>query len=338
MISPFFSVIIACYNAEKYLKQSIESVRNQTFKDFEIIIVDDCSEDSSLAIADYYAQIDSKIKLVRTSANLGACAARNVAINYAKGQWLSILDADDFYAREKLEFQYRHIMSSAENLVLCGTACRLLDAEGVEISSIVYPSESHKLRLHLEHQKKFPPHSSIVIRTEVFRRVNGYNCRFLRSQDSDLFLRLSDYGTFASLQYPLTNYRIHESNLTLSATKQGYSQLAYGTAARVCHRLRRQKELDPSQADDEIWSLFMNSISSTLEKGGFQSYLDWRQMISRRAGGRVAHDLKIFFLIQALISSPSKAGVLVKEKVFGLHMAESCLRSWGDVVIKLREQ
>lgn len=94
------SIIIPVYNAEKYLKECINSILNQTYKDFEVICVNDCSKDNSLKILEEYAQNDNRIKVINNSKNLGPGANRNIGIKNAKGKYLTFIDADDFYLNE----------------------------------------------------------------------------------------------------------------------------------------------------------------------------------------------------------------------------------------------
>lgn len=95
------SVVIAAYNAEKYILKAIDSVLGQTLENFEIIVVDDVSTDSTAAIVE--SVMDPRVHLIKRSENGGGAAARNLAIQQAKGDWVAILDADDWFAPERLE-------------------------------------------------------------------------------------------------------------------------------------------------------------------------------------------------------------------------------------------
>lgn len=99
------SVVMPIYNAEKYLSQAIESVLNQTLKDFELILVDDGSTDKSLEICQTYAEKDSRIQVIHQS-NGGICAARNCGLKNAKGEYLAFIDNDDVYLPDLLEENY----------------------------------------------------------------------------------------------------------------------------------------------------------------------------------------------------------------------------------------
>lgn len=106
--TPFFSIIMPVYNAEKYIEQSINSVLNQTFTKFELIIIDDCSKDSSYSICEKLKN-DKRIVLKKNKQNLGVADTRNYGIRLAKGVYITFLDADDYLEEKLLETVYEHL-------------------------------------------------------------------------------------------------------------------------------------------------------------------------------------------------------------------------------------
>ncbi|ENA5518856.1 glycosyltransferase family 2 protein [Escherichia coli] len=103
------SIIMPCYNAEQYIKESINSVINQTYKNFELIIVDDLSADNSINIINSFH--DNRIKLIQLAQNGGAGVARNTGIEAAQGRFIAFLDSDDLWRPNKLEVQLEHMVS-----------------------------------------------------------------------------------------------------------------------------------------------------------------------------------------------------------------------------------
>lgn len=100
------SIITPCYNAEKYIAKTIESVLNQTYTDWEMLICDDCSTDNSRELVEFYCRKDNRIKLLRTNINTGTPAEpRNIGIQNSKGEYIAFLDSDDIWFPEKLEKQ-----------------------------------------------------------------------------------------------------------------------------------------------------------------------------------------------------------------------------------------
>ena len=102
---PLVSIITPLYNCEKYIEETILSVINQTYKNWEMIIVDDCSKDKGVEIVEKYQRLDSRIKLYKNEINLGGAGTRNKCIEKAKGKYIAFLDSDDLWKKEKLEKQ-----------------------------------------------------------------------------------------------------------------------------------------------------------------------------------------------------------------------------------------
>jgi glycosyltransferase involved in cell wall biosynthesis len=109
MIKPLLSVIVPLFNSEKFIEKTILSVRNQTHSNWEMIIVDDCSKDNSVAIIEQYIANDNRIKLWRLNKNSGTGIARNLAVSKAKGDYIAFLDADDLWKPIKLERQLQFL-------------------------------------------------------------------------------------------------------------------------------------------------------------------------------------------------------------------------------------
>ena len=123
IINPLVSVIMPSYNREKSLGLAIDSIVNQTYINWELIIVDDCSKDNTFKLVSNYQKQDKRIFYLRLNRNSGACVARNEGILFAKGEYITFLDSDDEYVPTKIEKQLSHFLqSSNENLgvVSCG--------------------------------------------------------------------------------------------------------------------------------------------------------------------------------------------------------------------------
>ena len=266
---PFFSVIMACYNSEKHIAKSIQSVLGQTEDDWEMIIVDDASTDNTLKIAKKFQDSDSRIKVVGLEQNQGPGYARNFSVQQAKGNWLAILDADDIFLPNKLELQKRKIIDCDNtDLVLIGSdTYHITDGEGQRLKKFTYPTDSKSLKENLLLRKKFPPHSSIAYKTEAFRESGGFNSNFLRAQDYDFWLRLSKVGDFLSISTPLIEYRLHNGQITVNQSSQGYLQVEYSYVAQVCNILRQENESDPSQSVEQF-----NELISFVSKNYRKSY------------------------------------------------------------------
>ena len=116
---PKVSVVMPLYNVEKYLRQSLNSVINQTLKDIEIICVNDASTDNTLSILEEYARNDKRIKIITNEKNLHCGISRNVGMKHATGDYLIILDGDDFFRPTMLESMYNRIIKDNSDVVIC---------------------------------------------------------------------------------------------------------------------------------------------------------------------------------------------------------------------------
>lgn len=125
---PLVSIIVPAYNAEKYIANTINSVRQQTYDNWNLMILDDCSTDNTKNIVRSFVNIDSRIHLYENSKNSGAAIIRNIGIELAGGEWIAFLDSDDLWHREKLEKQLKTVY--AEGAELCYTSYAVVDGNG----------------------------------------------------------------------------------------------------------------------------------------------------------------------------------------------------------------
>lgn len=122
------SIITPCYNSSKYIGEMIESILNQTYTDWELLITDDCSTDNSREIVQEYCKKDPRIKLFVLNKNSGAGIARNNSIKQAKGRYIAFCDSDDLWVESKLDKQLEFIMSNNYKFVFCQAI--VIDTEG----------------------------------------------------------------------------------------------------------------------------------------------------------------------------------------------------------------
>ncbi len=326
---PFISVIMACHNAGPYVGEAIKSVVDQTFTDLELIFVDDNSSDDSLAIAKLLAQSDERIKVFSSRTNLGAGAARNLAIEKSTGEWLAVLDADDVFIKDKLEKQVALIKPAKGELVLVGTGCFQIEADGRRFAVYQYPLTSLALKNRLIRQKAFPPHSSLIYRATVMRAIGGFNGLFLRSQDFELWLRMSKFGAFACVSEPLIEYRLHNTNISNTLGEAGYSQLHYAIAASVCDLLRQSGSIDPSSVGDQIlWDRFMLHVAAEVKAYGELEYHEWKRTWRNKMYSKEEQVSKIASAFHQLIVSPVNMWKLLREHAIGSQLPQKCLASW----------
>ncbi|MEA5497271.1 glycosyltransferase family 2 protein [Limnoraphis robusta Tam1] len=215
------SVIMAAYNASKYIGLAIESVLNQTFREFELLIVDDHSTDSTLDIIKYYADQDSRIQVLQTEQNSGASTARNVAIRAAKYPWLAIMDSDDIAQPERFEKQM-NAAKEKPHVVAWGTYACHISSTG-KVLSLVKQGAKTEEEFYQSWQEGHIPfviHPSTLINREIFEKAGGYvelleNYSLTPAEDFELVARLGNFGPILVIPEPLLLYRVHSSSQSM---------------------------------------------------------------------------------------------------------------------------
>jgi glycosyltransferase involved in cell wall biosynthesis len=200
------SVIMSCYNEVAVVGRAIESILNQTFSDFEFVIVDDASTDGTYDLCQDYATQDERIRLFRIEENSGSCAVPlNFAIAKTTAPILARMDADDVSHLSRFEKQYDFLRRHPEVDVL-GTGIRLISKENhKELGQFFYP-KTHTSIVRNKYKAPFLAHPTVMLRKEVYTKWNGYDPHQLRVEDYDLWLKALPHFTFHNLQEILLDY------------------------------------------------------------------------------------------------------------------------------------
>lgn len=206
------SVIMPVYNTERYLRKAIESVLNQTFKDFEFIIIDDCSTDSSLKIIEEYVRKDRRIRVLHNCCNLNVARSRNKGVKTARGKYIVQMDSDDVSFPERIKKQFR-FMEDNPKVIVSGGAMELIDQNSKRLGIKRFYLKDQDIRKHIFFHCPFS-HPATIIRKDLFNKAGAYNSRLNVASDYDLYFRLGRLGRFANLQDVIIQYRIHPANLT----------------------------------------------------------------------------------------------------------------------------
>ena len=208
--TPQVSVIMPAYNAEKYIGEAIESILNQTYKDFELIIVNDASTDSTGSIIKTYAEKDERIVVLENEQNLNIAGSLNRAISAAKGEFLARMDADDIALPERLEIQSK-AMQENPKVAVVGNDINLIDENGSVIGYRHYPTDSKSLKRVIFRYSPFA-HPTVLIRTSCLKEVGDYDKTKSPSEDVDLWFRLGTKFDFMSIPQALLKYRVFLSS------------------------------------------------------------------------------------------------------------------------------
>ena len=205
--NPKISVIMSVYNGEKYLREAIESILNQTFTDFEFMIVNDGSTDNSLKIIKIYN--DERIGIINNEKNIGLTKSLNKALKQAKGEYIARQDADDVSLPNRFEMQVKYLESHPE-VVLLGTSFYLIDETGEITEKYVVLAKPTIKDLIKENQFS---HGSVVVKKEIVDKLGGYNELFRYSQDYELWLRIAECYEVRNLTQVLCKIRSHNENI-----------------------------------------------------------------------------------------------------------------------------
>jgi len=201
---PLVSILLLTYNRARYLKDAIASVIKQTHTNWELIIIDDGSTDSTKEVVQSFGE--SRIRYVRHAENAGLHARRKESLGYVKGEFVAVLDSDDYWVDEdKLAFQVAHLEEQTE-CVLIGTFAILVDETGTQIGQRDFATGDHSIRERILQKNQFI-HSSVLMRTATLKKTRGYQP--LLAEDLELFLQLGKLGTFANLPGYMTAHRVH---------------------------------------------------------------------------------------------------------------------------------
>jgi glycosyltransferase involved in cell wall biosynthesis len=232
---PYVTVLMSVYNGETWLERSIASVLNQTYSNFEFIIVNDGSQDKTRKIAERYALADSRIRTFHKE-NTGLADSLNYGLERARGTWVARVDVDDICRPDRLEKQVEAVKRDKE-LVLIGSGLHIINELNHVVQTHLYPTHHSALLHRLSHALPFFAHSSAFFNLNIAKSVGGYRIQFLRSQDLDLWLRLAECGEIASIDESLISICKHSKQM--SSENSGHLQTVYSHIAMAGYWLRR---------------------------------------------------------------------------------------------------
>ena len=237
---PAVSVITPFLNAEQYLSAAIESVRAQTFVDWEMILVDDGSSDRSVEIATAAVGEDRRIRLIRSNGR-GAAAARNTGLRVASGSFITFLDGDDVFEPEKFETDLEAFEANPQAMVTYGPTLWWFPDDPRHNWAEPMPDESGRLHMPpelldkviLRQRSHVPCMCAIMIRREALRPIGGFDEAFQLYEDQTLLVKLLlRYPAFVT-ETPTSRYRQHAASTSARAIASGVYDRMKPHSARV---------------------------------------------------------------------------------------------------------
>ena len=188
-MSNFVSILLPVFNGKRFIVPAINSVLNQTYKDFELLIYNDGSTDSTLEIIESFN--DKRIKIFNSSENKGIVYALNFLIDKSQGDYIARIDSDDIWYNNKLQIQV-DLAKSKNKPVFIASFARLIDDKGKSFpTKFKQYSEPSDIKRYLPNSN-FIIHSSVLLSKDIFKKVGNYRDKYLHTEDYDLWLRIMD--------------------------------------------------------------------------------------------------------------------------------------------------
>ncbi len=210
---PIVSVIIPTYNQANFIDKAIESVLQQTYQDFEIIVINDGSTDNTEEIIRGFE--DKRVKYIKKyKKNRGISIARNIGIKVARGKYIALLDSDDEWLPEKLDKQIKILQDGSPELGVVYSNLCYIDKKGKNMNKLRNPKKEGYIYKDLLGGNYVGTPSTLLIRKECFNRVGLFDDLLNSQEDWDMWIRIAKYYRFALIKIPLVKYRLHSNQLS----------------------------------------------------------------------------------------------------------------------------
>ena len=275
MKDPRVTVLMSVYNGGRYLREAIDSILNQTFKDFEFLIVNDGSTDGTAEILQRYN--DHRIKVIENRKNIGFTKSLNKGLRVAKGEFIARMDADDVSEPERLEKELKFLHKHPDYAVV-GTFIKVLDEAGNVVGTIEKPVSNEQIKEFLKKDNCIA-HGSAMARKSHILGIGAYDEAMEAAQDFELWLRLSKGHKMANMPEYLYMWRQHKGNIS---SKHGNEQKHFVEVAKVRANLRRETKQDLKKPKFSVLMANYNNdkyageaIQSVLN----QTFKDWELVI-----------------------------------------------------------
>ena len=265
---PAVSVLMLAYNRPQFMRTAIESVLNQTFRDFQFFILDNGSSGEEVSsIANEYADKDSRVHTIRVADNLGVHLGRNKLLESAQAEYVATIEDDDFWELDKLQIQVS-FMRKNPNVGVYSCSRTLINTAGEPIGEMIRNESTHPPSHAISDLSLIRGNflgSGQIFRRDALLATGGWRQFFIVADDTDLFFRLQENFYYASTSKKLINYR--QNDKKPSARKSGYRKLShhdrntlYNMAAFISAFYRRRKEPDPIDSNPILEDLMVKDL------------------------------------------------------------------------------
>lgn len=244
---PLISVLMTAYNAEAYIDLAIQSILNQTYKNYEFIIIEDCSKDKTWEIIQKYAKKDKRIITEKNKKNLKAGGSSNKGIKMCKGKYIVRMDADDWSYPDRIENQVK-FMEEHPKVVVSGGTLIVCDENLKPLGARFYKRTNEEIRKEALRLNPIP-HPASIWRTNAVMKTHLYPTDRGMSEDYGLTLEISQFGEMSNIEDKLIKFRVHSKSI--SNSRMALQQ-------RVTLELSRKAELEYGYSPsikDKVWRL-----------------------------------------------------------------------------------
>jgi glycosyltransferase involved in cell wall biosynthesis len=263
---PLVSVTMPVYNGEKYLKEAIDSVLNQSYKNIELIIVNDASTDSTKKIIHAYS--DSRIRYVENETNSGIVYSRNRGVVEAEGEFVATLDSDDIAMQNRIEKQVDFLCKNPD-FGMCGTFYHTIDRNGNFIGRIRYPTGNVDIITSMILGNCFG-NSTIMIRSKIVKELK-YRKGYDIAEDYDLWCRIAKIAKLANLPIYGTLYRVHGNNVSVARMND-----LLVVEIKIIKQILKDMNVEFSEREFEIHlNFFKRNIGYFNNRTHFKELEDW---------------------------------------------------------------
>jgi len=252
--NPQVSVLMSAYNEERYVGAAIESILGQTYRDFELIIIDDHSRDATWEIIAGYAGRDPRVKAVRNEKNLGISGALNRGLALARGKYVAKMDADDWSYPDRLEKQIG-FMEKNPQVAISGGTMEVCDENLAVLNKRAYNLTDREIRRKIFLYNPFC-HPAVVYRTDIAKKVGGY-CLIDSTGDYELYFKLGLHGEFANLPDVLLKYRVNRGSISVYKARSQECDTLYVRLKAVFEYGYRMRPVDKLYFAGQLLSMYL---------------------------------------------------------------------------------
>jgi glycosyltransferase involved in cell wall biosynthesis len=212
--NPTVSTIIPTYNRAHLIGRAIQSVLNQTYQNFEIIVVDDCSTDNTWEVIKEFIESEKRIQYFKHNENKGGSAARNTGIKMAKGDYIAFLDSDDEWLPGKLEKQLKIFKNNSVQVGAIYSGFQYIYQKGIDMDKRHIPKNRGYIYKDLLMKNCVGSASTLLIKKECFDKVKLFDKSLPSCQDYDMWIRIAKYYEFDFVKESLVKYQVHDNQIS----------------------------------------------------------------------------------------------------------------------------